>query len=337
MALTYAISGRSASLFNKLWSMNAVPTVVQKNALLYAALGKPVRGNPDTPFERFNWIDGDKIEERVLGSLDTIGTVANGSAELGAATITYNADMFGGMSWDFTHYYDVKGMTSTEYNRIRGSQAKTNSFIDDVMNQIMYSFENTLGTGIHAQVAGATDTVVGNWQHPVSDGTSSGETGYDSYGGITRSTAGNEQFRGNVSVATATLTLPKIRTAQNTVDGYGGVASLGVAGTTVYGIIQQLVEAYTVITSDEAWTGFKGEWFQYGPTKYCHDQRTSSGVLGMLNPETFGMWMRKINFTEQGFVKYPGVKAGYVMDWEAYVQFLCKRPNQNYKFTGVTN
>jgi len=336
MALTYAISGRTASLFNKLWSMNAVPTIQTRNALLYAVLGKPYMGDAGAEFERFTWIDGDKIEERVLGSLDTISTVADGSAELAAATITYNDSMFGGMSWDFTHYFDVKGIPSSDYNRIRGSQAKTNSYIDDVFNQIVLSLENTMGTAIHAQVAGATNTVMGNWQHPVSDGTSSGETTYDSYGGITRSTAGNEQFQGNVNVSTGTLTLPKIRTAQNTVNGKGGNPTLGICGTTVMGIVQQLVEPYTVIKSDDDWTGFKGQWFQYGATKFAHDQRCSSGVLGLLDPTTFGMWMRKVNFTDSGFTKYPGVKAGYVLPWETFVQFLCKRPNWNYKFTGIT-
>src|SRR5947199_5780584 len=156
-----------AQVFNQLYNTKAIEMVRKENGLLYAILGKSWRdANPKTgvKFERMEKITGNSIEVKLLGVLDTISTVADGSAELATQTPTYTSNMFGSATFDLTHYAQTKGIPSSEYNRIQGKEAKTLKYVDDVFNQVMLSLEKTIGDGINSTATNIPDrTHLGSW------------------------------------------------------------------------------------------------------------------------------------------------------------------------------
>jgi hypothetical protein len=285
-------------------------------------------------FERLERISGNQIEVKLLGALDSISTVADGSAEIATATPAYTSNMFGSATFDLTHYAQTKGVPSSEYNRIQGKEAKTLKYVDDVFNQLMLSLENTIGTAINGTAAPAR-TTLGSWVYAVSDGVSTGETGYAVYG-LDRSDAGNIDYRSYVNITTGDLTLSKIRLVKNQNRIHGGKNQLGVCETSVYTKLQSLVEAYTVIESDADWQQFGGEYTQYGKTRFVLDQRSPTQTMGILDPESFVFYQNMINFTEAGFIRAPHLVAGYVLPWECWTQLICVQPSRNGKLTGIS-
>ena len=325
-----------AQVFNQLFNTKAIEMVRHENGLLYAILGKSWRdSNPNvgTQFERLERISGNQIEVKLLGALDTISTVADGSAELASSTPAYTSNMFGSATFDLTHYAQTKGVPSSEYNRIMGKEAKTVKYVDDVFNQVLLSLENQIGNDLGGSNAPAR-TTLGGWQYAVSDGVSSGESSYSSYG-LARSDSANVDFRSYVNPNTGDLTLGKIRYVKNQNRVHGGKNQIGLAEISVFTKIQQLVEAYTVIESNSDWAEFGGEYVQYGKTRYIMDQRGPTGVMGILDPESWVFYQNMINFTEAGFIRAPHLVAGYVLPWECWCQLICLQPSRNGKLTGI--
>ena len=327
-----------AQVFNQLFNTKAIEMVRHENGLLYAILGKSWRdANPKFPvsFERLERISGNQIEVKLLGALDTISTVADGSAEIATSTPAYTSNMFGAATFDLTHYAQTKGIPSSEYNRIQGKEAKTLKYVDDVFNQIMLSLENTIGNAINASSPSAPSrTNLLSWIWAVSDGTSSGESSYAVYG-LDRSDSGNADYRAYVNPTTGDLTLNKIRIVKNNVRTKGGKNQLAIAETSVFTKLQMLLEAYTTITSDEDWVDFGGEYVKYGKTRYILDQRSPTQTLGIIDPESWVWYQNMINFTEAGFIRAPHLVAGYVLPWECWCQLICLQPSRNGKLTGI--
>lgn len=325
-----------AQVFNQLFNTKAIEMVRKENGLLYAILGKSWHdANPNlgSQFERLEKISGNQIEVKLLGVLDTINYVTDGSAELATATPQYTANMFGAATFDLAHLAQTKGIPSSEYNRIQGKEAKTLKYVDDVFNQVMLSLENRIGNDINGTNAPARNAI-GGWPYAVSDGVSSGETGNAAYG-VDRSDAGNVDYRGSVTVNTGDLTLGKIRALKNTIRTKGGKNQLGIAETSVFTKLQMLVEAYTEIESNEEWAQFGGEYVQYGKTRYVLDQRAPTQTLGIIDPESWVFYQNMINFTDQGFIRAPHLVAGYVLPWECWCQLICVQPSRNGKLTGI--
>lgn len=325
-----------AQVFNQLFNTKAIEMVRHENGLLYAILGKSWRdANPKFPvsFERLERITGNQIEVKLLGALDTLSYVADGSAEVATSTPQYTSNMFGAATFDLSHIAQTKAIPSSEYNRIAGKEAKTLKYVDDVFNQLMLSLENRIGNDINGTSA-PTRTAIGGWPFAVSDGVSSGETSYNVYG-LDRADSGNIDYRAYVNANTGDLTLGKIRTVKNQNRIHGGKNQLGVAETSVYTKLQTLVEAYTTIETDESWAQFGGEYTQYGKTRFVLDQRAPTQTLGILDPESFVFYQNVINFTDQGFIRAPHLVSSYVLPWECWVQLICLQPSRNGKLTGI--
>lgn len=329
-----------ASVFTQLYSKKLVPMCVKANALLYAVLGMTWQDTDPkygVSFERLKRISGEKVEIRLMGALPQSSKVANGSAELATATPSYDNDRVGAVKFDWAHYYDVYGVPSTEYNKIEGNEAKTLDWIDETFEMISLGLENDLGNDMNGTgYDGPDDEALGNWRQAVSDGVTTGETNYATYG-LDRSDSANADFRGTVSNLTGDLTLKKIRTLKNQISPKGGNSALGIGGTTVYTKVQTILEAYTVVESDPGWTQFGGEWVQYGRTKFVHEHRAPSGVLGLLDPRSWIYYEKRHNFLKSGLIPAPWLKTAYVLPWEMYAQFLCKKPNSNGILTDITS
>lgn len=338
-------STETAMVFNQLWNLTAVEMVRKKNGFLYAILGKMENGA--TPldgvsFQRMQKVTGKNIEVKLLGKLKSIPTVADGSAEFTAATPTNTQDYWGAAEFSLAHFKDVHALPESEIDRFAGDELKTSNYLDQVFRMLVLSLEDTWGSssssygGIHDTKA-PSRTVLGGWQYAVSDGTTSGESSYATYGTIDRSDSGNADFRSTVTGSVGDLTLAKVQTLQNTIIGKGGMPNIGIAHTTPYTKIQQLVQGYTHVTYEEDWARFGGTWCEFSGIKFILDQRAPSSVLGLIDPETWVWYQRDIDFTKAGVVHVPTYVGSYVLNWGAWVQDICVRPASNGKLTGITS
>lgn len=333
-------SNETAMLINQLWNAKAIPMVRKKNGLLYAVLGKGEAGS--TPmsmrFNRTSKTSGDEVQFNLLGALKTIATVADGAGETASWSGTViPTNVFGGVTLPLQHYADAEYFPGSELDRYQGDELRTRDWIADKMNYLMLSFENTYGTALNTSTAlVASRTEVCPWRHQISDGVSSGETGYTNYG-VDRSDSGNADFRGNNTVGIGDLTLAKIRTGQNTCITNGGNPTVGLAATALYGKVQQLVEAYTVVNYDEEWSKFGGAYVQFNNIKFILEQRMSTTEIGLLDPESWVFWQKNKNFTRAGIVPDPTKKDTSVLVWGAWQAMYCNKPNSNWLGTGVTS
>lgn len=331
-----------ASMTNQVWGAKAYDVVRNQNAFLYAILGKRWldtngAGGTRVNFERLHRITGYQVKTRFLGVLNTIATVADGSAELATATRVWANNYFGAAVFDLTHYAQTDAIPSNEWNRIKGKEAETSNFLAERMDQIMLSFERTLGTAINATVnTGFTRTVMGNIRHACSDGVTTGETTYATYGTLDRSDSANVDFRGKVTGSTGILSLEKIQTHRNTISDAYKRPDIGLGDITTITEIQGLLNGFTVIESDDEWKKFAGDYVQIGSTRYLMDGLCAANILYHINSDTFGIWENEMGLSTDGWMRDPNAVAGYIMPWEYWCGIFCNRPKGNGILTGIT-
>lgn len=337
-------SNATAMVFNQLFNKKALPMVRKKNGLLYKVLGKEeVFSNPSAPtgFQRLKKVTGKNVEVKLLGKLRNSGsgaqlqTVSDGSSEVASATADYDSALFGAAEFSLAHYAHKYAIPHSELDRFAGDEAKTASYIDDIFDMLVYTMEDVVGTAINT-AQNCARTTIGGWPWAVSDGQSSGESSYASYGTIDRSDTGNNNFDAYVLPNTGTLTLGAIRTVQDNVAANGGNPSLGIAAVTVYGLVRQLVEQYTIVQYNADKTEFGGKYFSYDGIDFVLDQRAPSAVLGLLEPESWAFYMNEYNFTKGGIINDPSLVASYSINWGFWCQFIATAPSHNGKLTGVT-
>ena len=204
----------------------------------------------------------------------------------------YSDDTFGGAKFDLTHYANKYGVPDSEYDRIVGDEAKTKSFAADKMLAVTEDHENEWGNQINGAQVGFTRTQMGSWLHAVSDGVSTGEAAYKVYGLIDRSDAGNADFRGVVNVKNGTLTLSDIVSTRNLTRKNGGKVDLLLAETTIYSALEsKLMNTQVVVTYDEKWSQFGGQFWRFAGMVGVMEHRMPTGVLGGLDTSTWAFWM----------------------------------------------
>jgi hypothetical protein len=357
-----------ASVFNKLYSQKFVNTIRRRNSTLYAILGKQEIGQ--TPglesFEGLVNSEGNNIEVRVMGKLRTVPTVANATAAIATATLSYDADVFGAMTFDYTHFADTLPIPTNDLLKIRGNMTKTASYIDDLFNHVVFSLESTLGNAITAVPAGTftaalfttgTRTTMVSLFNAISDGTSTFSTtnvnyfypATDSfmgrwYGNIDRNDSTNAQFRsavyGGTSEASAgagQLTLSKLYTLMNRQIALGGNPTIAISDALVHGYIQALTAsaAQVIYETDTEFNTFGGRYLNAFGMKFLLEQRlgnqagtvqNSCGTLFLLDPTYWKMYRSDQNLSTAGVVVDPSRVASSVLPYQCLTQLVCLDP-----------
>jgi len=318
---------RLAKVFNHVWTQKAIPMVVKKNGLVKALLGGQEANHTSglPKFERSDIITGNKHEITLLGKLPTIGFVANGSAEVGTYSLSYANDYLGAATFDLAHANYKHPITSSELNQIRGNDLKGMKFMSTVQDMLMAAFEKALGQGVNSNTAPA-DNAIGGWQYAIDTS--------NSYGGINRAAAGNEDYRGVVVASGGTLTADNLQEALVGAKVNGGDPSIGVCSQTVYRRVNSLIEPYQTVEYDAEWGRMGSRFVEYAGVKFLLDSYAPSGVLGLLDPTSWLFIMNDVAPT-QGIIYHPSLEAGYILPVEAFVQFICKAPGHNAKITGI--
>lgn len=338
-------SNETAKVFNQLASKKAVPMVRKKNGLLYAFLGKmEVGGEPGggTGFQRLNKVTGKNIEVQLLGKLPAPATVADAN-QIDTATLTFTTDYWGGAEFALAHYQYTHPIPDSEYDRFEGDEAKTLSYIDDVMDLVMLGYEKVWGTAFWVTgTSGAPSrTILGSVPFAVAGNNTTGAVNWasngSSYGTIDRTVALNADFRGTFEGGIGDLTLKKIRDNKNTVKLAGGLIKLGASNSAVYGKVEQLVEAYTEVNYDKTWSEFGGEYVRYAGITFVLDNYAPAGTLALLEPESWGLWMQATGMTRSGIVFDPSRRGTWVLPTRYWMQSICKCPSHNALLVDITS
>lgn len=318
-------TNRTANAFNRVWNRKAEPIVRKKNAFLYGLLGKDETSKNPTPIPvaKTEVVSGDKFEVRLLGKLDSFQTLSDGNAEVASVAGSYTADYFGSAVFDLTHYNHHHQIPYSEIANIAGDEAKTASYMDEVMDMLMYSQEDTLGTAING-TGNQTRETLGSWRYAVDDSTT-----HDTYGTITRSTAANVDFRGNAGTSSNPLTLTNILDLQLTINQHGGEATLGLAGNTVYRLVKVLIEAkFGEYVQRDKWMKYGGPYCGYNNTVFVHDHRAPNQTLGMFTPQSW-IWVKRDILPFRVVQVDASKKAATSIIYDGWNALICKCPSHN--------
>lgn len=317
----------TAKVFNQLANKKSLPMIVKLNGLLYAFSGKNDPQNQSVgAVMKTSKITGNKVELSLLGQLDDPSAISDGSDELSSASATYTANDYGAAEFSLAHYGLVRGLPDSELMRFKGDEAKTQSYIDERMDHLMWSYENKLGTALHANTA-PSRAAFGGWIYAVDDA--------NTYGLIDRSDSANADFRGIVTVMGDT-TLAKLQAQKNTARTNLGNPSVCVTGTTLFNKIQNLVQPYSHANYSNSKSEFGADDWIWAGMRGLLDQRTTAGVIGLLDPKWWMLIQNDDPFTSTGIVRDITKKAAHIIHTTMWIQNICKKPNAQVKCTGAT-
>ncbi len=324
-----------AKLFNHVHTSRSVAMVAKATPLLNSFMGRGEKdGNSAYNKQVGGWmktksITGDKHEISLLGALDTPASIADGTAELTAASIAYNAAAHGAAEFILAHYGLVKGMPSSEYMRIRGSDAKTTSWAAEFYETLSLSYDDILSAELHENSTSAPParSQFGSWVTAVDDG--------NTYGTIDRSDAANIDFRSYVTSAGA-LTVPKVQASINKVRTNRGKTKVGVMGLTIFNGWQQLIQPYSQATYSASTAQWGSDHVMFAGVDWVLDPDCPDGLVGGFDPSEWLVINNDYPFTDGGLVKEPTLNAGYIMNTEIWIQNICKKPNSQWKMEDVT-
>lgn len=330
-----------AMVFNQLYNLRSIDVTRRLSGLLYYILGKKIPGKTPTSmttFQKLKKITGRKVEVKILGAIPTPTYSANAAADLAAYDLAanYDADAFGAMEFDLSKLIYKEPVPGWEYDRFRGDEKKTLNWMNEVMTKVERGYERLVNPELNNTSAPATNKI-GGWVYAVSDGVSTGETSYATYGTIDRSSAGNENFQSYVLNAGGSMSLKKLRKARNKVKIKHGNPRLGLIDEDGYTELESLLEAYTVIREDSQWFDFQGEWVRYGKVTYVLDADCPSQTIGLIDPDYFVFYMSDDPMFDASevLVTDPTKTDAKLVPTKMYSQLLCTCPNAHAKIVST--
>ena len=339
MALTYATgytTNKLASARNIWWSRNAIPSVVKNNGVLFAM--DILQNGPDSSPNMKGMIvqqarvEGNQIVARHMGELVSWSLVAD-SAELDTVTLSSNDDAFGGQVFDWGHAYAHVPLKTSDQAVIRGEAAETNSWQDDLLLTAREGWFDKLETGIMSNDNAARDAI-GGLRYAV-DNT-------NSYGGINRATAGNENFQAYVATVTNPTTSDLDRMRLNMIKAgafkanAGGFSGVGITGLTPFLLLQQELKGYQSYMTD-TWNKFPmADKIGYGGIIHVFSHKGSDTDLFYLDPRACRLYLDK-SLTMKGPLPLPDAKGAHeVFVFDYWCQFLVPATSWTGRIKGIT-
>lgn len=324
-----------SSNVNKWMDLNYVPIVVKRNALLYSMMGiNGPGGNAEVP----NWnsliskdytVQGNNLVVRILGELETISTLADAN-QLDAVTWNNNPNRFGAAVFPWTHFSHNEAIRDSEYDLIKGNEARTNDYMQDCLNALVESWRDIIGTAINSTNDQAR-TTLGGWEYAV-DATGT-------YGTLTRA-GQNPNWSGNETDVAGALSLDDLDNMKTDIQADGGSATIGLANKVPFNKIKAETRGYAQAVPS-SWKMYEGGGLvHYDGTTYAYESRCTSTVVGLFTPSTLRYYQKDEKTEVQTLSQevmmalLKGAKVGFaIRQWNA---FVCKNPGANGKIVGVT-
>lgn len=327
-----------SSAVNKWDSLNFSPIVVKRNALFYAMLGlSGLSGNVEVP----NWNklfstdyepSGNNLNVRMLGELETISTLADAN-QTDAVSWNNNPNAIGGATFAWTHYSHNEAVRDSEFDLIKGNEARTESYMQDMLSRLAESRRDTIGTAINS-TSDQARTTLGGWEYAV-DATGT-------YGTLTRA-GDNPNWSGNETDVGGDGDLDDIDAMKLDILQDGGNPTVGLAPKVPFKKLKQELRGYAAAVPS-SWRFYEGGGLvHYDGTTFAFEHRMTATVVGMLTPETFRLYRQApegesaFEVIDQKIMKaiLKGAKLGFAFrDWTA---FICRHCGANGKLTGWTS
>lgn len=323
---------RTSMLFNRMIQTRTVEVVRKNVATLYALMGKREIGAPPgiSAYNKVQNITGNKVEIRLMGKAAApaglgIGIAAENAADAGVA----DDNIWANAEFTIAQYSHKQRIMRSELLRIKGSSAKTNNYVDEMMRHIDVGWQNVLGNAVVAAAVAPSDTAVGSIGYAIDAA--------NTYGGIDRSVADNIDYRGVVNATAEIATLSIIRSAALQAEISGGHIKHVILGTALYEKLRSDVEAYVQTEYDAEMSAFGGRWFKVEGMIFIHDHRMPAGTIYGLDPNSWVIYVGQSGlFTSMDMIYDFSKKASYVLPTYADIQLICKAPSHNFKLTNKT-
>lgn len=317
-----------ASAISKWESLNAFPMVVKRNGLLYQMMRK---GNlplaPGSPkIDRSDQITGNDLVVRLLGKLQAYTPVPD-SEQTDVFPLSRVADRFGAARFDWAHFVHIEPLVWSEWRLIRGDEARTISWLEDVLKVLTLSWENDLGNGINSTDP-PSRTKIGGWRYAVDDGAL-----YAVYGTIDRADAANADYR-SYTETIGSLTIEKVQRLINSARVRGGSPDVGVCGQVPYEKLQGELRGYHTYMHDE-WNKFRNTAIGFDSVMFTLDQRCGNGDLLIADSTTWRLYEDPVS-DKIVMDTYDRKGTPKAIKDERAVQFICKGPSWNAKGKGIT-
>lgn len=331
----------AALTVDKLYNDKAIDIISDQNGLMWLLEQERQSLNPrfEAKMRRITDIGGGNLRVKMMNKLPTVGTIAEAN-QLVAQNYQYDNNRYGAAIFETTHFFQLYATPMKEFRKLQGNEAATRNWLVEQVQDFKSGKKQTLNTAVNQAIVGGTDTVLGNWQHAVSDPTIAtavavGENTRATYGGITRD-ADNINYAGNViDLNGAVLTLDnladmRLRTRRKNSQAAG--SDLILCGTAQYLNIQKKLEEKNIvqINSMDGMVGYGGEYFGYAGIKVCVDYDVAAATVGFLDSSTFALWGDD-TFTTSSWGEIPD-RSGFGYKHEGFHAFLCLSPRNNGKF-----
>lgn len=325
-----------ASATNRWMELNFTPIVVKRNALLYSMLGLDgASGNKEVP----NWnnvlkkdyeVRGNNLVVRLLGELETINVLAAAN-QTDAATWNNNPNALGAAEFAWTSFWHNEAVTDRDFKLIRGNEAKTASYMEDVMQRLRLSWQDTIGTAINSTNAQSA-SALGGWEYAV-DATGT-------YGTLTRA-GDNPNWSGNETDVGGAGDLDDLDAMKADILQDGGNPSVGVAAKVPFNKIKQEMRGYAC-APPESWKFYEGGGLvHYDGTTFAFEHRCTATVVGMFTPDALRFYMDDqgvaIDVLPKEVMKatLKGCSLGFAI--RAFAAFVVKHPGACGKLTNWTS
>lgn len=318
---------------NQVYNKKFIDQVKENQGYMAMALGKPdaLAKQKSPAFEKIKSFTGKNIEVKLLGNYAEFDTLADGAPEV-ASTVGVVTEKYGAAEFAPTHFNKQHWIPKSQWKRFRGQEAKTLNFVQDEYDWLMASWVDALSIGM-SSTDNQSRTTLGGWEYAVDDGTT-----YDSYGTITRSDAGNVDFRAHVKSSFGAFTLDALQTELTTVWGNGGKPNVFVAGEAVFGYVMKAARDEGTLVNNYGSDGTVnagGTSVSWAGMTLLLDKRTTAGVGGMLDTRSFFVYMDEEGMENELMVDR-SKKSALMFSMEAWVAHICKRPKSNGKITGAS-
>lgn len=319
-----------ASALNLFLGRSPVPMAVKRNAVLYALLGKHVDQNVPFGVKKTDY-SGDKLEWRLMGSVATTAFLASGSAEIATRTRAIT-NFLGNPTLDVSHIAYKHDEPASRLMKIAGKSLKfQEQYLTTVAMYLEKGWENDLGNSLHSNAA-ASETVFGGLPFAMA-----GASG--TYATILRTDAANVDFTSYVEATATALTRTHLYDAINNIVANNGNPRVGCAGLTLYRQIEILAEGLTQIHQTNHHAEFGYRTINFGGVDFTLDQRTLSGRVYILDPESWEYVSQPKDsiYVDGNKILYDTNTAdSYVIPISWFGQLACIQPNLNAQLTGKT-
>lgn len=262
-------------------------------------------------------VTGYKMEVSFRGKQAAPQKVAFGSPETQLRSTNYDGTIWGGFQFDLCHYYYHQDIPLSEYQMLKGNDAKTEDALAAYRDYIAEGYDELIAGDLHGNTNQSQTSILGL---PFLVSTSSAY-------GFDRTDAAHVKFQSQVDDASsAALTKHMLGANQKKCYDAGAEELMGLTNIENYQDITDLLENAVRIGGDSQWESFKGKYAEYGGVPYLCDNRSAASTVYHLDPTQFKVTLNNNMMNMDGIIPNPATISSYILMTHLWLGIACKRP-----------